>query len=225
MKTIYEVNAVSVKLLKTHPARWQVSATGTVTSSGWTKPRLIPHVYVHPPQDGFMEFDFVAEPPTGIHLPVLQPVAAQAVTPVPGWARGVRVIAQTNAVSATPTMPAAKATMVAQPFAAHEAARPVDLQLQMALDADVSFYDAVVLLENLPVAGWKWDADKSAYTRSCPGFPVNGRLDVLAAARSRNQPAVPRALVLTIGAPGGVAHTLTVATTNFKGRATASYDV
>lgn len=225
MKTIYEVNAVSVKLLKSNPVKWQVSATGTVTSSGWTKPRLIPRIYVHPPLDGFMEFDFVAEPPTGIHLPVLQSVAAQAVTPVPGWARGVRVISQTNAVSATPVLPAAKATMVAQSFAAHEAARPVDLQLQMALDADVSFYDTLVMLENQPVAGWKWDEEKSAFTRSFLRFPVNGTLEVFASARSRNQSAVPAALVLTIAAPGGVQHTLTVATQNFKGRAAASYNV
>lgn len=225
MKTIYEVKTVSVKLLKSNPVKWQVSATGTVTSSGWTKPRLIPRVYIHPPLDGLMEFDFVAEPPTGIHLPVLQSVAAQLTTPVPGWARGVKVIAQTNFVSATPTMPAAKATMVVQSFAAHEAARPVNLQLQMALDADVSFYDTLVMLENQPIANWKWDGAKSVFTRSCPGFPVNGTLEAFASARSRNQAAVPAALVLTIAAPGGVQHTLTVATQNFKGRAAASYHV
>ncbi len=225
MKTIHEVNAVSVKPLKGTPVKWRINAAGTVTTSGWTKPQLVLRVHVHPPLDGLMELDFVAEPPAGISLQVLQPVAAQIDVPVPGWARGVKVLSATNAVSATPTLPAAKATMVTQLFAAQEAARAVNLGLRMELDADVSFYDTLVMLENQPITGWKWDGDKEAYTRDCPGFPVNGTLEVFASARSRNQADVPAALVLTITAPGGVTHTLTVATKNFKGRATASYNV
>ncbi len=225
MKSIYEVNSVSVKPLKGALQKWQIRADGTVTSSGWTRPQLIPRVFVHPPLDGLIEFDFVAEPPSGISLPALMSVVAQIDIPAPDWARGVKIFSATNAVSATPALPAAKATMVTQLFAAHEQARFVDLGLQMEFDPDVSFHDTLVMLENQPITGWKWDGEKEAYMRDYPRFPVNGTLEVFASARSRNQADVPMALKLTISAPGGVTHALTVATKNFKGRAAASYNV
>jgi hypothetical protein len=50
-----------------------------------------------PPADGIQEFDFVATPPTGIHLPYLEPITGHgSLSDMPTWVKGVRIFAKTN---------------------------------------------------------------------------------------------------------------------------------
>lgn len=71
--------------------RLSVSALGTVSSSGWSNLHLSPIYYVHPPADGYWEFNFLGDPPFGPSLQVMLPVAAAGLFPCPDWVRGVRV--------------------------------------------------------------------------------------------------------------------------------------
>lgn len=108
MVRIYSVESVSVTLLKSNPTQIHISACGKASSTGWTKAELSPWIYVMAPADGIQDFDFIAQPPTGISLPVLTPIAAEATTthdPANYWGegkplRGVRIHAQTNAKEA-----------------------------------------------------------------------------------------------------------------------------
>lgn len=66
-------------------------------TTGWRNPSLSEYVYIVPPKDGIIDFDFLAEPPTGIVLQVLTPIVAEYV-----WrgdfqdVDGVRIHASTN---------------------------------------------------------------------------------------------------------------------------------
>ena len=55
MAKISEVLTVRVRFNKKLPPEFVVSATGNVSTGGWTEPRLVPYVYVKPPQDGVQE--------------------------------------------------------------------------------------------------------------------------------------------------------------------------
>lgn len=54
MQKILEVTEVRVASLRILPQQDQISATGTVSSSGWSNPQLIPYTYIQPPPMGFM---------------------------------------------------------------------------------------------------------------------------------------------------------------------------
>ncbi len=69
-----------------------VIAQGFAPTSGWSAPRLSPRFYIAPPQDGYWEFDFVADEPTGIVLQVQLPLVADGIFSPPGWMKGIRVI-------------------------------------------------------------------------------------------------------------------------------------
>lgn len=80
-----------------------LAASGTVSSSGWSSPRLSPHYDTTPPADGFWEFDFIADPPPALALPVDMPVAAEGIFPAPIWVRGIRIIASNNSLDVSIT--------------------------------------------------------------------------------------------------------------------------
>ena len=76
-----------------------IVAHGTVTTSGWRNPRLIPYVYITPPADGIYDFDFVADAPDGQALQVLLPISAKEEwQDFPSDLKGVRIHASTNSV-------------------------------------------------------------------------------------------------------------------------------
>lgn len=92
MSRIHKVNIATVSLLKSKPPQLYISALGTASSSGWRNARLIPHIHIVPPADGIYNLDFEADPPGGISLPVLSPIAVSDVIPTPGWdVKGVRI--------------------------------------------------------------------------------------------------------------------------------------
>lgn len=109
MQRIMIVEKASAVILKSNPPQVGIAASGTVPTTGWTHPALEPWFYIAPPADGIQDFDFVAEPPANILLPVLSPIAAHAVitrNPNDYWGKGkplkgVRIHARENTVVAT----------------------------------------------------------------------------------------------------------------------------
>lgn len=89
-----------VLTLPGHRRRLMIAALGLASTSGWTHPRLSPYVYIQPPADGVWDFEFVADPPHGIVLPVLTPMAAAWSGPLPDWCEGVRIHAASNHIAA-----------------------------------------------------------------------------------------------------------------------------
>jgi len=93
---ILEVQDVSV-VLDNNPPVLIIKASGTVTSSGWKNSRLVPHSCDQPPPDGIYDFDFVAEAPSCISLPVLMPIeATYKLESIPDKLKGIRIHAENS---------------------------------------------------------------------------------------------------------------------------------
>jgi hypothetical protein len=94
---IFRVDTVALHILKTNPPILVIQATGTVGSTGWKNGKLIPFIYVRPPADGIYEFDFVADQPTGLTLPVLLPITAEGQWEnFPPNLKGIKVYSSSN---------------------------------------------------------------------------------------------------------------------------------
>lgn len=76
----------------------EIAALGEVNTTGWSHPRLSPWFYVVPPSDGIWDFNFIADPPSGIVAPVIMPIAAIWAGRAPGWCVGVRIHAAQNVI-------------------------------------------------------------------------------------------------------------------------------
>jgi hypothetical protein len=74
-----------------------ITAIGTVPTAAWTNAHLVAFVYVMAPVDGIYDFDFVAQPPTGIPLDVVSVIPATLAWPdYPDDVKGVRIHSSTN---------------------------------------------------------------------------------------------------------------------------------
>jgi hypothetical protein len=98
---IMSVAAVTVDTLESRPPRFVLSASGSVSSSGWTRGRLRPMPMKEEPKDGIYQFEFLANPPSGIVLPVISPISTERPAvwrPEPPTAevKGIRVFAAQN---------------------------------------------------------------------------------------------------------------------------------
>ncbi|WLB90285.1 MULTISPECIES: hypothetical protein [Bradyrhizobium] len=101
-----DVQSAVIKILKSDPPQIVVSASGRTSSTGWTNPKLGAWYYFDVPKDGIQDFDFTADEPAGISLPVLAPVSADAAItrdPANYWGKGkplqgVRIHARTNTI-------------------------------------------------------------------------------------------------------------------------------
>jgi len=106
MVRIYDVQSAALAILKSNPPQIVVSAIGRTVSTGWTNPTLGAWYYLVPPRDGIQDFDFTADEPTGISLPVLTPITASTLIsrdPANYWGKGkplvgVRIHARTNSL-------------------------------------------------------------------------------------------------------------------------------
>lgn len=100
-QSLFSVNQVDLSILKSNPPQLLIDVLGMASSSGWTNARLHQRVYVQPPADGIWEFDFVADPPMGVSLPLLTPIKPVRPFIYSGnfgsW-NGVRIISATNAI-------------------------------------------------------------------------------------------------------------------------------
>jgi hypothetical protein len=95
MEKILEVTEIKLTLLESYPPQLQILATGTVPTTGWTNPQLVPYTYIQAPPDGIYDFDFVAVPPTEVVAQVITPISVKY-----EWSaqcvKGVRIHASTN---------------------------------------------------------------------------------------------------------------------------------
>jgi hypothetical protein len=95
MEKILEVTEIKLALLESYPPQLQILATGTVPSTGWSNPQLVPYTYIQAPPDGIYDFDFVATPPTEIVAQVITPICVKYEWYAQG-VKGVRLHASTN---------------------------------------------------------------------------------------------------------------------------------
>ncbi|WP_033036851.1 hypothetical protein [Pseudomonas sp. GM102] len=102
MADVLKVVDVDLKLLKSNPPQLHISAIGLVGSAGWTNPRLEPRFYIQFPPDGIQDFDFVADPPKGIVIQPVLPIAASELweNPPLNILKGVRIHSATNCIEA-----------------------------------------------------------------------------------------------------------------------------
>lgn len=92
---VLEVTEINLAILESFPPRLQISVFGTVTSTGWSNPQLVPYTYVQAPPDGIYDFDFMAEPPKGVAAKVISPIRFRTELPAEGI-KGIRVHASLN---------------------------------------------------------------------------------------------------------------------------------
>jgi hypothetical protein len=94
---VYLVKDAQITINKRLPPQVSIIAEGVVRTTGWTRGRLIPYVYIQPPPDGIYDFDFVATPPDGPSGDALTPITSEEYTmPAPKGFRGIRIHAETN---------------------------------------------------------------------------------------------------------------------------------
>ena len=113
---IYCITSVEVIRISDNPLALSVRAQGLAATSGWTNPKL--DAVATPPGDLILEFNFEADPPSGISLPVLTPIAASAEVEPSHPVAGVIVYGRTNSITVhvsqfTASSPAAQATNAA----------------------------------------------------------------------------------------------------------------
>lgn len=75
-----------------------VEVEGLAPTAGWSHVRLEPHVYITPPDDGFQDFDLVADRPSDAAADALTPVEAGWEGPLEDWCIGVRIHAVDNMI-------------------------------------------------------------------------------------------------------------------------------
>jgi hypothetical protein len=95
---IYRVDSVTAKSLNGHLV---VTASGAVSSGGWTHPRL--HLTPHAAEAPEEVIEFQASPPLGnsVVIQALLPITTTAVFPLPHYGTvRVKVTAQSNAITA-----------------------------------------------------------------------------------------------------------------------------
>lgn len=88
-----------------------ISATGTASSSGWSKFELSQFVHIMPPKDGVQAFSFVGKPPTVASLPKLEPgkdalAVIHNIDVANSWGpgiplTGIRIVACSNSIEQT----------------------------------------------------------------------------------------------------------------------------
>ncbi|MPW31891.1 hypothetical protein F9L16_23325 [Agarivorans sp. B2Z047] len=94
---LLEVNGVELTLLKNFPTQLSIVVFGSASTLGWTNTKLVPHVYITPPSDGFFEFDLVGTPPSGVAGEMITPIViSHVMTDIPAEFKGARVYASLN---------------------------------------------------------------------------------------------------------------------------------
>jgi hypothetical protein len=98
---ILSVSNIDLSIEKINPPNLVINASGLVSTSGWTNGHLIPYAYITPPADGIYEFDFVADPPSGIVLQVISPIIAKPYVweNYPNDLTGVKIYASSNSIT------------------------------------------------------------------------------------------------------------------------------
>jgi len=95
---IHSIEKACFSILKRKPAIISIQAFGTVTTSGWAEGKLIPYVYITPPENGIQEFDFIAKRPDGIVMEVLTPIVASYHLEDTKWLSAFKIYTSTNEI-------------------------------------------------------------------------------------------------------------------------------
>ena len=103
---ILRVTDVSHVLFKSDPPITLVNAKGVVPTTRWSGAQLVAYIYVSPPADRFVEFDFVARPPNGHAERVDTEIQAHWEGVLPDWAEGIRIYASEGSVEHQLSSPA-----------------------------------------------------------------------------------------------------------------------
>ena len=94
---IAQIDEVTVVVLGDEPPRLRITAYGTANADGWRNPELVLRSAPTTALSAMPTFDFMAEPPSEIGLPVLRPVSATVELAAMPLVSGVRVYAMNNA--------------------------------------------------------------------------------------------------------------------------------
>lgn len=100
-KKVLQVLEIELSIQKTNPPILVIKTNGEVNTGGWSHGRLVPFIYIMPPQDGIYEFDFVAESPDGMVPQVISPIEAEPYfwSNYPSELKGVKVYASSNSLT------------------------------------------------------------------------------------------------------------------------------
>ena len=109
MQRIFSIDDVHLYSLPIAASMIGITASGHAASTGWTNPQLGAWFYIAPPADGIQDFDFYADEPSGVVLPVPTSVSASLIVSRDRrhyWGyerplRGVRIHSQTGAREAS----------------------------------------------------------------------------------------------------------------------------
>jgi hypothetical protein len=96
MRKVRKVTRVKARVIRSKPPRLVVVAEGIASTPGWTRLSLSEYIYIRPPSDGILSFDFVGNPPSKPVPQVEKKVRASKRTRAPKWLKGVRVYAAQN---------------------------------------------------------------------------------------------------------------------------------
>jgi hypothetical protein len=100
MQLIYRIDEVyaewSFKGVRGTLPTIALQVRGSVNTTGWTQPTLVPRTYTHAPADGILDLDFDAAAPTGIAHQTVTTIFGLLLMLVPQWVAGVRVHSSTN---------------------------------------------------------------------------------------------------------------------------------
>lgn len=97
MKLILQVDNVKLEILPAKKPLLHITASGTVSSTGWTAPELVPTDEDCP--KSFKCFEFRAKPPTGISKPVLTPITAHYTLDDWQHVKMIKITSKSNAVT------------------------------------------------------------------------------------------------------------------------------
>jgi len=96
-KPIYDVESVTLSILKTNPPSLEIQVTGHTLTTGWTEIKLEPRVYITAPPNGIWEFDLYGVPPSGAAGQLITPVSAGYTwKDFPHSLKGVKVYSANN---------------------------------------------------------------------------------------------------------------------------------
>jgi hypothetical protein len=103
MEKILEVASVKLSVLESFPPKLRIEALGKAATSGWSNPKLLPHIHIQAPPDGIYGFDFVADPPgaSGSGAEIISPIEVTDIWEnSPEGVQGVRIHATQNSKTA-----------------------------------------------------------------------------------------------------------------------------
>jgi hypothetical protein len=97
---VYAVDDVQIIFDRRFPPGIHVTYSAVVNTGGWSIFRLVPRMYVHPPEDGLWDFDCIAQMPRPGQIVTQEFVRHEKLSaafwPTPKWCTGVRIHGSTN---------------------------------------------------------------------------------------------------------------------------------